>query len=232
MHETVHISEVCRMLGTTSRTIRYYEQLGLLRTERETPAGARRLNAESIEQLRRILFLRKVGLSLDEITAVCRDHQDAAQLIRSKADSLRSEINALLSRIQLLRMVISAAEQNTDIYAMDLQKESERLDERNLETAEHCTDLLLAEKFTEVQAMLLPELRKRISPEYLETSWHHFRAPCGKFVSIDRRYTEGVFVKTILRYEKKSIVVVMTFSGELLSGLMFDWKEKEEQNDV
>lgn len=232
MHETVHISEACRMLGTTSRTIRYYEQLGLLRTVRETPSGARRLNAENIEQLRRILFLRQVGLSLEEITAICKGEQDAAQLIRSKKDSLRSEIRALLRRIQLLEMVIRAAEQNADIYAMDLQKEAGRMTEQNLKSAAACIDLLLAEKFSEVQSMLLPELRKRITPEYLEASWNHFRAPCGKFVSADRCFTEGVFVKTILRYEKKSIAVSMQFSGELLSGLLIDWKEEEERNDV
>ncbi len=74
MQETKHISEVCKLLGTTSRTIRYYEQLGLIHSTRETPSAPRRLDADNIEQLRRILFLRKIGLSLDEITTVCREN--------------------------------------------------------------------------------------------------------------------------------------------------------------
>ena len=67
MQEFITINEVCKMLGTTSRTIRYYEQCGLLRTTRTVKSAPRRLDSESIERLRKILFLRKLGLSLDEI---------------------------------------------------------------------------------------------------------------------------------------------------------------------
>ena len=67
----VRIGEVAERTGVTPRTVRYYEELGLLpRSEREQ--GKHRLYTEAdIERLREITRLRDLlGLSLDELRSV------------------------------------------------------------------------------------------------------------------------------------------------------------------
>ena len=229
MSETKHISEVCKLLDTTSRTIRYYEQLGLIQTTRETPSAPRRLDAENIEQLRRILFLRKIGLSLDEITVVFREKKDAAELIRAKSVALSAEITALTERVKLLECVIEAAEKNEDIYALDLQRESEMLDSSHLKTAEIIADLLLSRRFAEITPYLLPEVREHLTPELTKTAWERFTEPCGAYVGKIKRKTEGSTVRVYLRFEKTGVMIVVPFKGEMLSGLLMKyWNEKEQ----
>ena len=229
MKETKHISEVCKLLGTTSRTIRYYEQLGLIQTTRETPSAPRRLDAENIEQLRRILFLRKIGLSLDEITVVFREKKDAAELIRSKSVALSARITALTERVKLLECVIEAAKKNEDIYALDLQRESEMLDSSHLKTAEIIADLLLSRRFAEITPYLLPEVREHLTPELTKTAWERFTEPCGAYVGKIKRETEGTTVKVYLQFEKTGIMIVVPFKGEMLGGLLMKyWNEKEQ----
>jgi DNA-binding transcriptional MerR regulator len=67
----LRIGEVAERSGVTPRTIRYYEELGLLpRSEREQ--GKHRMYTEAdIERLREVTRLRDLlGLSLDELRSV------------------------------------------------------------------------------------------------------------------------------------------------------------------
>ena len=65
------------MLDMTPRTIRYYEERGLVKTVRESKTAQRRLDKDNIERLRNIRFLRMIGLSLDEISDPDPDYQQS-----------------------------------------------------------------------------------------------------------------------------------------------------------
>lgn len=65
----LRIGEVARLAGTTPRTIRYYEEIGLLPVAKGRQPGAHRTYAESeVERLTELLRLRDLlGLSLEEL---------------------------------------------------------------------------------------------------------------------------------------------------------------------
>ncbi|MBP5377944.1 MAG: MerR family transcriptional regulator [Ruminococcus sp.] len=119
MSELKYINEVCKMLDTTSRTIRYYEQLGLIKTVRGSKTAPRQLDSEMIERLRKILFLRKLGLGLDDIAEVIDSDEKATELIIRKKAAMKAEINELVERVNLLTEVMAAAEQGENIYATE-----------------------------------------------------------------------------------------------------------------
>ena len=56
------IREVARVTGTTSRTLRHYESIGVLPSSRVGPGGLRYYDDEALVRLQRILVLR--GLCL------------------------------------------------------------------------------------------------------------------------------------------------------------------------
>ena len=68
----LRIGEVARLTGTTTRTIRYYEEIGLLPPTPQRQAGAHRLYGEAeVARLREILRLTELlGVSLDELREV------------------------------------------------------------------------------------------------------------------------------------------------------------------
>ena len=61
------ISEVCERTGLSPRTVRYYEELGLLPGVRRRAAGRRVYGDEEIERLHFIQRLKALGLSLAEV---------------------------------------------------------------------------------------------------------------------------------------------------------------------
>ncbi len=66
---SLRIGDVAQLTGTTPRTIRYYEELGLLAPTSAREPGAHRVYDEAdIERLQEVLRLRRVlGLSLEEL---------------------------------------------------------------------------------------------------------------------------------------------------------------------
>jgi MerR family transcriptional regulator, repressor of the yfmOP operon len=65
----LRIGEVAALTGTTPRTIRYYEEIGLLGSGGERRSGAHRLYDESdVEALQDVLRLKELlGVSLEEL---------------------------------------------------------------------------------------------------------------------------------------------------------------------
>jgi DNA-binding transcriptional MerR regulator len=76
------IGEVASRVGTTTRTIRYYEEIGLLPGSDERPSGGHRVYDErDIERLQDALRLKELlGLSLDELKTVLEAEEARAAL--------------------------------------------------------------------------------------------------------------------------------------------------------
>jgi DNA-binding transcriptional MerR regulator len=65
--ESYGISEVCARTGLSPRTVRYYEELGLLPGVRRRAGGRRVYGDEEVERLRFVQRLKALGLSLAEV---------------------------------------------------------------------------------------------------------------------------------------------------------------------
>lgn len=61
------VKELGRLSGVTSRTLRYYDQIGLLKPLRLTEAGYRIYGGEQVERLQQILIFKELGIGLHQI---------------------------------------------------------------------------------------------------------------------------------------------------------------------
>jgi MerR family transcriptional regulator, repressor of the yfmOP operon len=92
---SLRIGDVARLAGTTPRTIRYYEEIGLLPQAPARPSGRHRLYAEvEVERLRELMRLKDLlGLSLEELKTLLSAEEARAevraQLRREDVDSAR-----------------------------------------------------------------------------------------------------------------------------------------------
>jgi len=85
---SLRIGDVARLVGTTPRTIRYYEEIGLLAEAPARPAGQHRLYTdEEVGRLREVMRLKELlGVSLDELKTLL------------SAEEARAEVRAQLRR--------------------------------------------------------------------------------------------------------------------------------------
>ena len=63
----VQIGEVAKKLGITTRTIRYYEEIGLMGPPERLGGGTRMYNRADILRLKFILKLKEIGITLKEM---------------------------------------------------------------------------------------------------------------------------------------------------------------------
>lgn len=84
MSGELRIGEVAKLAGTTPRTIRYYEELGLLPAAGERRPGAHRTYAEAdVERLTELLRLKDLlGLTLEELRELVEAEGARAELRR------------------------------------------------------------------------------------------------------------------------------------------------------
>ena len=82
--QELRIGEVARLAGTTPRTIRYYEEIGLLPVPAGRAPGAHRTYAEAdVERLTELLRLKDLlGLSLEELKELVEAEGARAELRR------------------------------------------------------------------------------------------------------------------------------------------------------
>jgi DNA-binding transcriptional MerR regulator len=94
----LRIGDVARIVGCTTRTIRYYEEIGLLPDPGNRPAGQHRVYHDAeVERLREIIRLRDLlGVSLDELKELIEAEEARAalraELQRTDNASRQSEI--------------------------------------------------------------------------------------------------------------------------------------------
>src|SRR5437764_11621196 len=71
MTTSLRIGEVATRAGVSARTLRYYEELGLLSPSSKTTGGARRYGDDDVARLLRIRQLQELmGFDLNEIAAI------------------------------------------------------------------------------------------------------------------------------------------------------------------
>ncbi len=227
MNETKTINDVCKMLDMTSRTIRYYEELGLIKTIRKSKTALRRLDAKNIERLRKIRFLRKLGLGLDEVAEVIDDEKKATEMIIRKKAAMKAEINELILRANLLTEVIAAAEQGENIFATEQRLDLPPDHEEMLRIAGECTKLVLERRFEELQSYLDEDMRQ-MPPGFFEVGWNVHIKPCGAFLSIGEQSIVADTVINRLHFEKQDIAILIEVHAGIVTGMLLKYcKEKD-----
>jgi MerR family transcriptional regulator, thiopeptide resistance regulator len=89
------IVEVARMSGVTSRTLRHYDEIGLLPPSGIAPNGYRQYDEDALLRLQQILVLRELGLGLAEIRAVLDEQTDQVEALRAHHKRLLAEQDRL-----------------------------------------------------------------------------------------------------------------------------------------
>jgi DNA-binding transcriptional MerR regulator len=76
------IAQVARMSKVTSRTLRHYDEIGLLRPARVGANGYRYYEQEQLLRLQQILVMRELGVGLDAIAEIVHQGRDQVEVLR------------------------------------------------------------------------------------------------------------------------------------------------------
>ena len=95
--ELMTITEVTKAYNVSTRQLRYYDQIGLLKSTRKEDYAYRVYDECAVRRLQQILILRKLRIPLKQIASIFNDpckHQ-ALEIFQSHINELSNEISAL-----------------------------------------------------------------------------------------------------------------------------------------
>jgi len=105
------IQKLGNLAGVSTRTLRYYDEIGILKPARKNSAGYRIYGWQEVDKLQQILFYRELGLDLDSIKQLVNDPAfDGAAALKNHRQQLlekRRQLDLLITNVE---KTISAAE--------------------------------------------------------------------------------------------------------------------------
>ncbi|WP_407288980.1 MerR family transcriptional regulator [Streptomyces sp. BP-8] len=121
------IADVARMSGVTSRTLRHYDEIGLLVPAYIGGNGHRYYEQAGLLRLQQILLLRELGLGLREITAVLERQIDQAAALREHQRRLLAERDRLDVLARTVARTIAELEEDEETPDMGTIDKPENL---------------------------------------------------------------------------------------------------------
>lgn len=97
------ISQVAKLTGVSTRTLQYYDEIGLLKPSSLTQSGYRLYNDEALKTLQQILFFKELGFSLKEINEIFQNPDfDRIAAFKKQKELLLLKRNRINRLIELL----------------------------------------------------------------------------------------------------------------------------------
>ncbi|WP_309122843.1 MerR family transcriptional regulator [Paenibacillus sp.] len=105
------VQKLGRLAGVSPRTLRFYDEIGLLKPARTNSSGYRIYGSEEVDRLQQILFYRELGLDLDRIKRIMTSPSfDGSEALRTHREQLLAKRRQLDLLIANVEKTIAAAE--------------------------------------------------------------------------------------------------------------------------
>ena len=215
------ITEVCKMLNTTSRTLRFYEEKGIIQSTTVGISSRRQYTEEQISHIKNVLVLRTLGLSVKAVAELQTQGTDLKDAVLSKRAEIYASIESRIREINLLNEALSALESGKDIFSEDWQLSS-AMNAEEKEIARICTDAILSGDTDTLYEYLSPRLTEYMPKDVYIVVRKDTLAPLGNFVSIDKTVADDSFLNKLycfVRYSKLGLKITYVFHGGKIDGL-------------
>lgn len=101
----LRIGELSHQSHVPIKTIRYYEEMGLIQADCRTPGGFRLFNPDALTRLTFIKRAQTLGLSLQEIGHILSLHDQGEQPCQEVRHTLQEKVQEIEERIEQLTLL-------------------------------------------------------------------------------------------------------------------------------
>ena len=115
------VKQLAKVAGVSPRTLHYYDEIGLLKPSRDPANGYRRYDRLAMLRLQQILFLRELGLGLENIQSVFdQPGFDLLSALEQHRQALQARQQRLKELVQTVERTIAHLKGNIPMESKDL----------------------------------------------------------------------------------------------------------------
>ena len=205
------VKEVSRLAGVSIRTLRYYDELGLLKPTAVTEAGYRLYSDKDLERLQEILFFKEMELPLEKIKQLLEDpsidRQEMLLMQQAVLEKKRNRLNGIIELIQDVRKGV-----NTMSFEAFNEDDIEKIVEHTIRRAKPEDINMFVEKFGSMEAFR-EELAKNLKDP--ETEAHLIKLYGGKDKAVAASLSAQGNTEEMRQYAKETDEIYRQFAEAL-----------------
>ncbi|MGO4694459.1 MerR family transcriptional regulator [Paenibacillus sp. 2TAB26] len=114
------VGDLANLTGLTVRTLRFYDQIGLLSPSDQTESGHRLYSESNLSRLHQILSLKELGLSLEEIKQALSGGQiSPLEIVNLQINQIKEQIKRQQKLLEQLRHVSKLMQGQAELTVED-----------------------------------------------------------------------------------------------------------------
>lgn len=221
------ITEVCKIFGTTSRTLRFYEEKGIIESTTLGLSSRRQYTEEQLSNIKNVLILRTLGVSVNSILKLQENKLNLRDIILSKRAEIYASIETRMREIHLLNEALTILDSGKTIFNDDWHHLTEpNADE--CEIARACTTAIASGDHDFLYRHLSTRLAQYMPENVYSVVRKDMLALLGNYVSIDAILADDNFPNRIyafVLYENLGLKITFVFHNREIDGLWLGYYE-------
>lgn len=202
------VKEVSEITGVSIRTLRYYDEIGLLKPTQLTDAGYRLYDNKALEKLQEIMFFKELEIPLETIKQVMENRNlDRQEILAMQKTLLEKKRNRLNGVIELIDDVMKGV--NTMSFEAFSDEDIEKITEHTISQLSQEDLQNLIEKYGSVEAVRA-ELTENLKEESMEANLIKLYGNKEKAVEVSLSGMGGM--ENLEKYQKETDEVYKQFA--------------------
>lgn len=202
------VKEVSQLAGISIRTLRYYDEVGLLKPTQVSEAGYRLYDDKALERLQEIMFFKEMEIPLEQIKQIVEDptldRQEVLLLQKAVLEKKRNRLNGLIELIEDVSKGV-----NTMSFEAFSEEDIRKIVEHTLSQLKPEQLQQFAEKYGGLEAVQKEMARELKDPE---TEAHLIKLYGGKEKAIAASLSGTGGMDEITKYQKETDEIYRQFA--------------------
>lgn len=208
------VKQVSQMAGISIRTLRYYDEIGLLRPTTVTEAGYRLYDDKALERLQEIMFFKELDMPLETIRHILEhpalDRQEVLKMQKRLLEKKRNRLNGIIELIDDVMKGVN--EMNFNAFTED---DIEKIVEHTVSTLGEEDRENLVRQFGSEEAFR-EELTENLKDKELESNL--IKLYGGKDKAVEASLSGNGSMDELELYQKETEAIYRQFAEALQNG--------------
>ena len=215
------IHEVCQLLDTTSRTLRFYEERGIIQSSKSDFSSRRQYTAQQVEKIRHVIILRTLGLSIKAIAELQQNGTNLKTAVLSRRAEMMAIIEEKYREIRILNEALCLLDDGECIFECPPKQSVDHISVELKEIVQKCTEGIIRNDSSVLYSYLSEKMKEYMPLSSYEICRQDTLAPLGAFTGFDRIEVDTKYSNTVyhyVKYEKLGLKIKYVFHRHMIQG--------------
>lgn len=219
------------MFNITSRTLRFYEEKGIITSTRRVFETRRKYTQEQVEQIKNVMVLRGLGIDLKTIAELGSEGKALKEALLLRKAKAEAAIGRKRKEISLLNEAIAILDEGKSVFKTEPSVAVKQNVTLQTEIVQKCSEAIIYENLSDLYENFGEKFREYMPMQIFKKQLGDTKEPLGRFVSFGEMVNDKELLNVTyhyLKFENLGLKVKYVFHQNVIHGLWFDYYELKE----